>query len=283
MKRKRAVIAVTAVLVAAVLAVGGAVAWSLVHKRPLPMTEQCSARVGEQTVVITLEQARNAAIISGVSVQRGLVPRAASIGLATAYQESGIRNLDYGHADSLGLFQQRPSKGWGSEEEVMDPWYSSTAFYTALVRVNGWQTRDIGEVAQAVQRSAYPDAYDKHVANARALASALAGETPAAFTCTIRTTAPADPDGLAEFITKTYGEKAIVEAGVAKLTVTASSPAAAWSVAEASVATAKQYGVATIALGGHSWTFNPWQAPAWTPSGDVDAEAKVVTIMLAGK
>ena len=283
MKHKRAITITVAVVAAAALAVGGVVAWSIAHKQPLPLSEQCSARVGGQTTTITLEQARNAAIIAGVSVQRGLVPRAASIGLTTAYQESGIRNLDHGHADSLGLFQQRPSKGWGTPEEVTDPWYSSAAFYKALVRVKDWQTRDLGDVAQAVQRSAYPDAYDKHVANGRTLASALAGETPASFTCAIRSTSPADPDGLAEFLTKTYGKKASVQVGVAQLTVTASSPAAAWSVAEAAVATTKQYGVASVALGGYRWTFTPWSAPSWAAIDDVDADARVVTIMLVGK
>src|ERR671932_192246 len=111
-----------------------------------------------RSVVLDLEQARLTSIIVGLSVRRGLAPRAASIAMATVYQETGIRNLDYGDRDSVGLFQQRPSQGWGTVEQLMDPYYATTKFYDALVRVKDWQRRDITKVAQAVQRSAYPDA-----------------------------------------------------------------------------------------------------------------------------
>lgn len=152
-----------AVAVAVAVVVGALSVWNSVQKEPLPLADRCTATVNGYTATIDPEQARNAAIISGISVKRGLKPRAASIALATAFQESDIRNLDYGHSDSLGLFQQRPSQGWGTAEQVMDPWYSATAFYKALVRVKKWDTRDLNDVAQAVQRSAYPQAYRKHV------------------------------------------------------------------------------------------------------------------------
>ena len=100
---------------------------------------------------ISLEQAHYASIIAGLSVKRGLPPRAASIALATAYQESDIRNLDYGDRDSVGLFQQRPSQGWGTEKQLMDPYYATGEFYDALVKIKNWRTRDINDVAQAVQ------------------------------------------------------------------------------------------------------------------------------------
>lgn len=117
MKRARGALwAVLGIAVALALAVGGVVLWSTYNKVPLPIEDRCTATAGGHTTTITPEQARNAAIIAGVSIRRDLAPRAASIALATAYQESGIRNLDYGHADSLGLFQQRPSKGWGTVE-----------------------------------------------------------------------------------------------------------------------------------------------------------------------
>ena len=84
-----------------------------------------------------LEQSGNAALIAAVAVQRGLPARAATIALATAYQESDLRNLEYGDRDSLGLFQQRPSQGWGTREEILDPHYAAGAFYDALVQVDG--------------------------------------------------------------------------------------------------------------------------------------------------
>ena len=69
--------------------------------------------------------------------------------MATAYQETGIRNLDYGDRDSVGLFQQRPSQGWGTAEQLMDPHYATGRFYDALVKIKNWKTGDINDVAQA--------------------------------------------------------------------------------------------------------------------------------------
>jgi hypothetical protein len=90
-------------------------------KEPLPLADQCIAQVQELSVPLDVEQAHNATIIVGVATQRGLAPRASTIALATVYQESGIRNLDYGDRDSLGLFQQRPSQGWGTEARCRIP------------------------------------------------------------------------------------------------------------------------------------------------------------------
>lgn len=156
---------------------------------PLPDPEDCTAKVNGREVTLTVEQAENAALIAAISVQRGLPARAASIALATAYQESKIYNIEHGDRDSIGLFQQRPSQGWGTVEEILDPVYSINKFYDALIEVDGYQTMEITVAAQEVQRSAYPDAYADHEADARALASALTGETRGgAFTCTL------DPD-----------------------------------------------------------------------------------------
>ncbi|MGC1206502.1 MAG: hypothetical protein WA880_00950, partial [Ornithinimicrobium sp.] len=122
----------------------------------------CEFTAADRSETKTPEQSANASTISIVAVQRGLPPRAASIGIATAIQESKLQNINYGDADSLGLFQQRPSQGWGSEEEILDPVYATNAFYDVLIEVEGWQDGEITEVAQTVQRSAYPDAYADH-------------------------------------------------------------------------------------------------------------------------
>ena len=98
----------------------------------VPPVEQCQARVEGHLVELDVEQSRYAALIAAVSVQRGMPARAATIALATAYQESGLRNLEYGDRDSLGLFQQRPSHGWGSPEQILDPYHATNAFYDAL-------------------------------------------------------------------------------------------------------------------------------------------------------
>ena len=150
---------------------------------PLIRTTGCTAEVDGKTVKLTQEQAENAALITAISVERGLPARAASIALATAYQESKILNIEHGDRDSVGLFQQRTSQGWGTIEQIMDPVYSTHTFYDALVEVDGYETMTITEAAQAVQRSAFPDAYADHEADARVLASSLTGNSPRAFWC----------------------------------------------------------------------------------------------------
>jgi murein DD-endopeptidase MepM/ murein hydrolase activator NlpD len=126
------------------------------------------------------EQLRHAQIIVTVGVQHGIPVRGHVIAVATALQESGLRNL--GHLgerndhDSLGLFQQRPSQGWGSPAQLLDPGYAAGAFYRKLVTVPGWQTMPLTAAAQAVQRSAYPDAYAKWERDATVLVGLVSGQ-----------------------------------------------------------------------------------------------------------
>ena len=148
-------------------------------------TSGCTAEVDGHTVEIDLEQAENAALITAVSIQRGMPARAASIALATAFQESKLYNIDYGDRDSVGLFQQRPSQGWGSVKQLTDPVYATHAFYDALERIDGYSSMPVTEAAQEVQRSGFPDAYADHEPDARVLASALTGNSRAAFWCTV--------------------------------------------------------------------------------------------------
>lgn len=202
--------------------------------------------------MIDLEQSKHASIIAGLSVRRSLPARAASIALTTAYQESGIRNLDYGDRDSLGLFQQRPSQDWGSPEEIMDPHYSTGAFYDALVKIKNWEDRDITEVAQAVQISAYPDAYRDHETDGRALASAFTGQSPAALTCLDREPGAGDAKGLSSAMKKTFGKISVSRSGKT-LTVKAKSETAAWAYGQFAVASLDEYGVASVTIGDQAW------------------------------
>lgn len=182
----RAAKALLVLLTVAVVFVGVGV---LIRSGPgiLPNQQRCTAEVDGHTVSLDPDQAENAALIAAISVRRGLPPRAASIALATAYQESKIQNIDYGDRDSLGLFQQRPSQDWGTPEEILDPVYATNAFYDALVKVQDYQSMEITEAAQTVQRSGFPEAYADHEADGRALASALTGQTrPGAFSCVVR-------------------------------------------------------------------------------------------------
>src|SRR5690348_7151690 len=151
---------------------------------PLPNPPGCTATVAGRSVDLAPDQAWNATLISAIGVRRGLPARAVSIALATAYQESKIRNLSSGDRDSIGIFQQRPSQGWGTAAQIGDEYYAIGKFYDALVKIPGYETMQITEAAQRVQRSGYPDAYQAHAPDARALASAITGFSPGGtFTC----------------------------------------------------------------------------------------------------
>lgn len=144
---------------------------------------------GEDTSDYEIEpqQAANAATITAVASRRGLPERAVTIALATAMQESMLRNIEGGDRDSVGLFQQRPSQGWGTGDEILDPVYASGKFYDHLVKIPGYSRLPLTVAAQRVQRSGYPQAYAKHEAKASMLTAALTGRRAAAFSCTTGT------------------------------------------------------------------------------------------------
>ena len=119
-------------------------------------------------------QVANARIVSGVRQELGLPARAEVIALATALQESSLHNLGGGDRDSAGLFQQRPSAGWGTHAQVTDPVFASATFYSRLVKVASWQDMPLTEAAQSVQLSAYPEAYAKWEPVAVAISQSLA-------------------------------------------------------------------------------------------------------------
>jgi murein DD-endopeptidase MepM/ murein hydrolase activator NlpD len=125
------------------------------------------------------EQIRNVATIIAEGEARGVVSRGWVVAVATALQESNLRNLPHLGADndhdSIGLFQQRPSQGWGTAEQLADPAYQAGKFFDTLLAVPGWQDMPLTEAAQAVQQSAYPDAYATHEQDAIALVAAVGG------------------------------------------------------------------------------------------------------------
>jgi hypothetical protein len=169
-----------ALLVAAAVLVG--VAWDSETTGIPPVPGRCA--VPGSGLTLSSEQAANAATIADVAHERGLPDRAVVIALATAQQESGLRNLNYGDRDSLGLFQQRPSQGWGSPAQVRDPVHAAGKFYDHLVQVPGWQTGRLTAVAQTVQRSAFPEAYARWEGMATELTTALKGSRLGRLTCT---------------------------------------------------------------------------------------------------
>jgi hypothetical protein len=145
---------------------------------------------GPPVPVAGLDQAQmdNALAIVREGEKRGLSRQAQVVAVATALQESNLYNyasavlpesLGYAHQavgadfDSVGLFQQRPSMGWGAVSQLMDPAFASGMFYTGLMQVPGWESMPLTAAAQAVQKSAYPDAYQKHESRAYQVVVAL--------------------------------------------------------------------------------------------------------------
>ncbi|WP_328937716.1 heavy metal transporter [Streptomyces tauricus] len=164
----------------------------------------------------TAEQAVNAATITAVGTNRGMPERAVTIALATALQESALRNLGHGDRDSLGLFQQRPSQGWGTEQEILDPAYAAGEFYEHLDKVPDYADLPLTVAAQRVQRSGFPEAYAKHEPDATLLAAALTGRAAATLTCEGRPDPrPGGPESVRTALVRDFGRGAFQEAGAA--------------------------------------------------------------------
>ncbi|MCZ4101302.1 hypothetical protein G3I60_40015 [Streptomyces sp. SID13666] len=124
------------------------------------------------------EQIPNAQTIVATGISLHVPVRGQIVAIATAMQESRLRNLNSGDRDSLGLFQQRPSQGWGTAQQIRDPVYASEQFYQHLLKVKGWQQLTVTQAAQAVQASGYPDAYAQWESLATALQTAVAKTFP---------------------------------------------------------------------------------------------------------
>lgn len=217
---------------------------------------QCTATTNGVGYSRDPEQTQNAALIAAIGIRRGLPPRAITIALATAIQESKLRNLSVGDRDSLGLFQQRPSQGWGSADQIMNPVYATNTFYDHLIRISGYQTMDITEAAQEVQHSGYPEAYAQHEEDARAFASALTGNSPRGLTCQIDTPTVSDPKQAASEITKFFGAftASPITRGTTGTYRITGSDTQGWSVAEYLVAQAARLGAVQVSYDGWSWT-----------------------------
>ena len=184
---------------------------------------RCQATAAGASVDFDPSQTAYAATIEAVAEKRGLPARAATIAIATAIQESKLRNLKYGDRDSVGLFQQRPSQGWGTVDQILDPVYATNKFYDALVKVDGYEHMRITEIAQEVQKSAYPEAYADHETEGRLLASTLSGHSPEGMGCRLDDATSGDPAALKSALSKELGVKATVSGRT--LTVAAGSRA----------------------------------------------------------
>lgn len=281
-RRRRARRAGLAVVVAVALLVAGVVGVVTVLTRlspSQPVAQQCVAELDGTRWKLSPDQAQNAGLIAATGVQRGLPARAVTIALATALQESKLVNVDYGDRDSLGLFQQRPSQGWGTPEQVQDPVYATGRFYDGLVTIDGYENLPITEAAQAVQRSGFPDAYAQHETRSRAWASALTGWSPATLTCDLHDAEPASPDAVVARVQRDLGALPVQADETGALVVDTSAFGAPedrarldWAVAHWAVSVAEPLALTSVAVADRTWdrTEGTWTVnDAPVPAGAV--------------
>jgi hypothetical protein len=223
----------------------------------------CTVRADGQ-VTLDSTQMANAATITAVGIRRKMPEQAVVIALATALQESKLENIEHGDRDSLGLFQQRPSQGWGTPEQIRDPRYSAGKFYAALKKVKGWKEMRVTDAAQKVQRSAYPEAYEKWADESAVLAKALTGRATGAVECTVSgkpaLRGAAAAAALMEGLRLDWG-KGLGRAGehAAGVTVAVTDAGAGWRYAHWLVAHARDTGLERVRFADLEW-----HAPAGT-------------------
>jgi hypothetical protein len=247
-------------------------------KIPLPIPSY-ACKVGPKPsdqVELSAEQAANAATIAAVGIRRGVPRQAIVVALATAWQESELVNLAGGDRDSIGLFQQRPSQGWGKPEQIADPRYASGRFYTALLKVKGWQEMRVTDAAQAVQRSAHPELYEQHARKSEVMTTALAGDAGGSVGCTVDgeppSRGPAAAEALVEGLRLDWGDKTgTVDA--AGISVAVRSEKAGWQYAHWLVAHATERGVKRVSFGAYQWNA---EAGSWSTAGGATSAATVV-------
>lgn len=218
-----------------------------------------TAASGSGDYTLTPTQADNAATIAGVGMRMGIPDHAVSVALATAMQESALRNLSSGDRDSAGLFQQRPSEDWGTYAQVTDPVHASTAFYQRLRSEPGWKQLSVTQAAQLVQRSAAPDAYAKWEPEARSVASALTGERATALRC--HDVKPATSSA-------SLVPVALAELGTAQLSG-AHDQARGWAIGSWLVAHAVRLGLDRVTFDGRTWTTH---SGTWSRTGTADGK-----------
>ena len=228
-----------------------------------PPPPGCQAGTGVAAIPLATDQAGIAATIAGVAVGHRLPRQAVTIALAAALQESELQNLDYGDRDSVGVFQQRPSQGWGTTAELEDPVYATTKFFAALVRVPGYMKMPVDRAAQEVQHSADGSAYEQWVEVATLLAGYFTGASPGGVSCWYSPGGKPDLAGALKQLTETFGPQGTdgVLVGITtdrsakktKVAVVHVQRDGAWTVAGWLVAHAQQYGISQIRYGGFVW------------------------------
>jgi hypothetical protein len=280
------------IVIAALLGVGAYFAYTFYQRVVVQVlaVPGCQAGTGQSVIPLDFGQAADAATVAGVAVRERLPARALTIAYATAFQESKLENLGSGDRDSVGIFQQRPSQGWGTAAQLQDPAYATRAFFGALVKVPNYTTIPVYQAAQAVQRSADGSAYEQYAQTGAQLAADFTSR-PHAFTCWYSPSAQAadqnaslklDLHGAAAELDSVFGTPGQggaltgvtrIRSGAADLITTA--PGAGWTVANWLVAHASSYGITRVSYAGYQWkaqlTETSWQADPTAGAGGIVA------------
>jgi hypothetical protein len=286
--RGRAVVGTTLVLVLAVA--GYAIYHSFGNLTPALPPPGCQAGTGGQAITLDTDQAAIAATIAGVAARHRLPRQAVTIALAAALQESKLHNLDYGDRDSVGIFQQRPSQGWGPATKLEDPVYATTKFFAALTQVRGYTTMPVYQAAQDVQHSADGSAYEQWAGMAGQLAGYFTGQPPHGVSCWYAPAGSGDLAAAVQRMAQTFGppgRKAVVirvttDRSVQKNKGSAAvlhvQRGAAWTVASWLVAHAQAYGLSEVRYAGYEWKaangsmgWQPDPGPNASPRGSIVA------------
>jgi hypothetical protein len=279
-------------VIAVVLAIGAYAAYTAYQRYVVQLltVPGCQAGTGDNAVALDFGQAADAADIAAVTAREHLSSRALTIAYATGFQESKLENLTYGDRDSVGIFQQRPSEGWGSKTKLEDPVYASQAFFGALVKVPHYTTIPVYEAAQAVQQSAYGYAYQQYAKTGEQMAAAYTA-TPAAVTCWYNPGTQAASESVSPALNLTGAAKALEHAfgpagddAVVTSVTRASSGGSlgvrvaagqGWTVASWLVANASSYGITQVSYAGYQWTArlteSSWQSGAAATAGGIVA------------
>lgn len=241
-RRRRRTIAVLIVFTGVIV---GIVVAIVVPGGSAPIKPLCRVVAPSGRYQLSLDQAANAATIAAVGKSQGMPDHAVTVALAAALQESKLLNLPGGDRDSVGLFQQRPSQGWGTREQLLRPWYAASAFYQALRTVPDWTGLSVTEAAQAVQHSAAPSAYGAWEQTARALAEALTGEVTGGLACQFDPTgSPAPNVSLAQAMQQELGTSAFNSSDLSHQ----------WLIAQWLVAHASAYHITSVAFADYRWS-----------------------------
>lgn len=260
----RSITTIVAIVITLAVAVGLLAYKALDNISPLSTPQAvCTVEAPNGSVSLNVEQAQIASTIAAVAARRELPERAAVIAYATAIQESKLHNLDHGDRDSLGVFQQRPSQGWGTPEQIMDPVYSANRFFTELLKVKRYRELPIAEAAQAVQRSAAGYAYANHERRARILAAAFTGRIPQAVHCYFPPTdSPSPTHSPSAKTADSHAVKARRELVKVLGGTAVPSIRRGWLIATWAVTHADLYGLSQVGFDGAAWSPT---SDSWAP------------------